>query len=114
MIINAMLDVWLVWAGAFGMLVIFAYCCWSVWTEKVKDGFVGRFFYGMTAFASVAWLMHIRDSVFPVKTTMTLVICFAFLLVRRAYLESSYHARIKGAWFRMAREARARNYARSR
>lgn len=112
MIINAMLDISLVWAGSLGMIVIFMYCCWSVWNERVKDGFIGRFLYGMTAFSAVAWLLHIRDDVFPVKTTMTLIVFFALLLVRRAYIKSAYHARVKRWWFTMAREARAKNYAR--
>ncbi len=112
MIINATLDLTFVFAGAVGMVIIFAYCCWWVWNERVHDGVIGRFLYGMTAFASVAWLLHIRDSVFPVKTTMSLIVFFALLLVRRAYIKSQYHARVKSAWFRMAREARAKNYAR--
>lgn len=114
MIVNAMIDQWLVGAGAAGMVFIFIYCCWSVWDESVKDGFIGRFLYCMTAFGSVAWLLHIRDEVFPVKTTMTLVICFAILLVRRAYLKSAMYARIRCWWFTMAKEARAKNYARQK
>lgn len=112
MVINGFINSWVVAVAFISMLGIFAFCVWSIFTDKVNDGLVGRAFYILTALSAVAWMMHMRDGTYPHRTTTTMIFCIAVLMVRRMFIASQYWARLR-CWWRVHVDcARLKNEAR--
>ncbi len=70
-------------AAVVSLTIIMIFCLWSIFSDRVRDGLIGRLFYSVAAFACFAGLYHMAEGTYPQRTTITLFTCLALLCIRR-------------------------------
>lgn len=70
-------------AAVISLTVIMIFCLWSIFSDRVNDGVIGRLFYSLAAFACFAGLYHMAEGTYPQRTTITVFVCLAMLAIRR-------------------------------
>ncbi len=73
-------------AALLSLLVIFIFCLWSIHSDRVNDGVLGRILYIITAGACAAGLMHMWQGSYPQRTTITIFSAIALLGLRRMFI----------------------------
>ncbi|NEK84053.1 MAG: hypothetical protein G3W58_22970 [Pantoea ananatis] len=70
-------------AAILSLSVIMFFCLWSIFSDRVNDGLLGRVLFSVAAFACFAGLYHMAQGTYPQRTTITVFACLAMLSARR-------------------------------
>ena len=90
-------------AAIISLLIIAAFCLWSIFSDRVNDGLFGRLFYSVTSVACVAGLIHMAEGTYPQRTTVTVFVCLALLALRRMAIHYFWDSSRRKYFFELRR-----------
>jgi len=90
-------------AALCSVTAIMLACLWAIFSDRVKDGLIGRAIYSLGALAALAALIHMAQGTFPQRTTITLEVCAALWATRQVVVYYFWDATRRKYFFELRR-----------
>lgn len=100
-------------AAIIAVATLLLTCLWAIFSDRVRDGVIGRAIYSVAAMACAAALLHMSKGVYPQRTTIVLEVCAAVWAVRQITVYYFWDA-IRGRYFFELRRLRSQQKANDR